>query len=81
MKVITRTDLGVEATPRIPDSIGQIQHLLSAKYSCPVLVDSVDYKYTPFYIDDLREDLAEVDGRDYFLPGYQIIDPQEEEAV
>ena len=78
MKVITRTDLRVEKTPQVPDSIGHLGHLLSAKYGCPVLVDSVDYNYTPFYIDDLREDLAEMDEEDYLFAGYQIIDPQEE---
>ena len=60
VKVITRTDLGVEATPQISDSIGHLQHILSAKYGCPVEVDSVDYAYTPFYIDDFREDMAEM---------------------
>lgn len=81
MKVITRTDLGIEETPQVPDPIGLVQGMLSAKYGCPVLVDSVDYNYIPFYIDDLREDLAEADAEDYFLPGFQIIEPQEEEPV
>ena len=62
VKVITREDLRIEEDP-------DITKVLSARFGCPIELDTVHYNYTPFYTRDISwSDVVNMAGWDEFRP-------------